>query len=265
MLVDSHAHLDFNKLSSNFSKVIENAIENNISSILSINTKLKDFENLYKLVKKYNSIWCSVGEHPCNIDKNNIPTKEKILSYINEKVIGIGETGIDLNYSSKNIEYQFQSFKNHIDASLDSNLPLIIHLRKSENELMNFLINENKKNKLKVVMHCFTGSLNLLKKCLDNDFYISLSGIITFKNAIDLQNIVKNIPFDKLLVETDSPFLPPVPFRGRINEPAYLHHTVLFLSSLLNIDYKELSQKTSNNFYNIFTKANKYERIIYES
>lgn len=265
MLVDSHAHLDFNKLSSNFSKIIENAIENNISSILSINTKLKDFENLYKLVKKYNSIWCSVGEHPCNIDKNNIPTKEKILSYINEKVIGIGETGIDLNYSSKNIEYQFQSFKNHIDASLDSNLPLIIHLRKSENELMNFLINENKKNKLKVVMHCFTGSLNLLKKCLDNDFYISLSGIITFKNAIDLQNIVKNIPFDKLLVETDSPFLPPVPFRGRINEPAYLHHTVLFLSSLLNIDYKELSQKTSNNFYNIFTKANKYERIIYES
>ena len=264
MLVDSHAHLDFHKLSSNFDNIINNAKENNISSILSINTRLDNFENLYKLINKYRSIWCSVGEHPCNINKNNIPTKKDILSHINEKVIGIGETGIDLNYSSSNIQFQFESFKNHIDASLDSNLPLIIHLRKSEKELMNFLINENKKNKLKVVMHCFTGSLDLLKKCIDNDFNISISGIITFKNALNLQNIVKNIPIDKLLVETDSPFLPPVPFRGKTNEPAYLHYTVLFLSSILNISYQELSEITYNNFYNIFTKATKYERIIYE-
>ena len=128
MLIDSHAHLDFDKLSSNIENIINNAKENSISSILSINTRLVNFENLYKLIKKYRSIWCSVGEHPCNISKNNIPTKKEILSYINEKVVGIGETGIDLYYSSNNIQFQFESFKNHIDASLDSNLPLIIHL-----------------------------------------------------------------------------------------------------------------------------------------
>ena len=265
MLIDSHAHLDFKDISLDFDNIIKNAIKNDIASILSINTKLKDFNKLYNLIKNYKSIWCTVGEHPCNINKANIPSKEKILSYINEKVIGIGETGLDLYYSSENIEYQFQSFKNHIDASLDANLPLIIHLRNSENDLMNFLIKENKKNKLKVIMHCFAGSFDLLNICLDNDFYISISGIVTFRNAKNLQTVIKNIPINRLLIETDSPYLTPVPYRGKTNEPSYIRHTALFLSSLLNIDFEYLSKTTTDNFYNIFTKAIKYESIVHEN
>ena len=264
MLVDSHAHLDFEEISSNFHNIIKNANINNISSILAINTRLENFNKLYKQIKNYKSIWCSIGEHPCNINIDNIPTKDKILSYINDKVIGIGETGIDLYYTDKNIEHQFVSFKNHIDASIEAKLPLIIHLRNSENELMNFLVQENKKNELKVVMHCFTGTEKLLKKCLDNNFYISLSGIVTFNNSKNLQNLIKTIPIDKIIIETDSPFLSPVPYRGKRNQPSYIYNTAIFLSSLLNINFEEFANITTNNFYKIFTKATKYERIVYE-
>lgn len=265
MLIDSHAHLDSDILISSFNEIIKNAIINNISSILTINTKLDNFNKLYNLIKDYNSIWCSVGEHPNYIKNDNIPTTKEILNLINNKVIGIGETGIDLYYSDDQIDYQFESFKNHIDASIESNLPLIIHLRNSENELMNFLIKENKKTKLKVVFHCFTGSMNLLRKCLDNDFFISISGIVTFKNSSELQNTVKNIPLNKLLIETDSPYLAPMPNRGKNNQPSYIKFTADFLSQLLNINFEELSERTTQNFYDFFTKAIKYEKISHES
>ncbi|MBI28834.1 MAG: hypothetical protein CMI95_02940 [Pelagibacteraceae bacterium] len=263
-LIDSHAHLDKDSSSEYFFNIIKNSIDNNISSILAINTKISEFDKLYNLVKDYKSIWCSIGEHPCNINKNNIPSKKLILSKINDKVIGIGETGIDLYYTKNEINSQFEAFNNHIEASAETGLPLIIHLRNSEQELMNLLQNKNKQKKLNVVMHCFTGSYELLKKCLDNDFYISISGIITFKKSYELQDIVKKIPLNRLLLETDSPFLAPVPKRGKKNEPSYLIYTAEYLSSLLNIDFIELSSKTNDNFYNLFTKAIKYERIIYE-
>ena len=265
MLIDSHAHLDSDLLFPNFKSIIKNTNDNKISSILSINTKLTNFNIWYELIKNYKSIWCSVGEHPNYINANNIPTTKNILNLINEKVVGIGETGIDLYYSLDQIDFQFQAFKNHIDASIISNLPLIIHIRNSENELIDFLIKENKNNKLNVVIHCFTGSDNFLTKCLDNDFYISISGIVTFKKSINLQNTIKRIPLNKLLIETDSPFLSPVPKRGKTNEPSYLKFTANFLSSLLNIYYEDLCSITSENFYNLFTKAIKYERISYES
>ena len=265
MLIDSHAHLDSDSLISDFKTIIKNTNDNNISSILSINTKLSNFNTLYQLIKNYKSIWCSVGEHPNYINVDNIPTTEEILNFINDKVIAIGETGIDLYYSSDQIDFQFQAFKNHIDASIISNLPLIIHLRNSENELIDFLIRENKNKKLKVVIHCFTGSNIFLTKCLDNDFYISISGIVTFKKSLDLQNAVKKIPLNRLLIETDSPFLAPIPNRGKTNEPSYLKFTANFISSLLDIDYEELSSVTSENFYNLFTKAIKYEKIFYEN
>ena len=265
MLIDSHAHLDFDELSENLPNIVKNANYNKISSILSINTKLNEFNKLFNLIKKYKSIWCSVGEHPCNININNIPNKNDIISLINNKVIAIGETGLDLYYSSKNFEYQLESLKNHIDASIETNLPLIIHQRNSENELMNFLIKENINNNLKVIMHCFTGSSEMLTKCLDNDFFISISGIITFKNSYDLKNIICNIPINKLLIETDSPFLSPVPNRGKTNEPSNVYYTAKFLSNLFKIQFDNFCEQTTNNFYKLFTKAIKYESIIYES
>ncbi len=265
MFVDSHAHLDKDISSININNIVENSNINHVSSILSINTRISRFNELYQLIKNYNSIWCTVGEHPCNITKDLIPSKDLILSKINEKVIGIGETGIDLHYSKNNIKYQIESLKNHIDASRISNLPIIIHMRDSENELMKILCEENKKNKLKLVMHCFTGSKELLHKCIDQDFYISISGIVTFKKSIDLQNLIKDIPSNRLLIETDSPFLSPVPFRGKQNEPSYIIHTAQYISSILGIDILILANTTSDNFYKLFNKAIKYEKIKYES
>ena len=265
MFVDSHAHLDKDISSTNINNIVKNSNKNNVSSILSINTKISEFDQLYKLIKNYNSIWCSVGEHPCNIRKDFIPSKDLILSKINKKVIGIGETGIDLYYSKNNIDFQIESLKNHIDASIESDLPIIIHMRDSENELMEILCKENHKNKLKLVMHCFLGSKELLNKCLDQDFYISISGIVTFKKSFDLQNLIKDIPLNRLLIETDSPFLSPVPYRGKQNEPSYIIHTADYISSILDIDISIIANTTSDNFYNLFSKAKKYEKIHYES
>ena len=266
MFVDSHAHLDFKDLKQNLSKIINNAIENKISSILSICTKIDQFENLLNLINNYNSIWSSIGEHPCNISKNNIPKTETIISRAkNYKVIAIGETGLDFYYTKDNIDYQYESFKNHLDASIKTNLPLIIHLRNSEKETMEFLTKENKKNKLKVIMHCFTGNKKTLFECLNNNFYISLSGIVTFKNAYHLQDLLKNIPLDKLLLETDSPYLSPMPLRGKINEPSNIRHIAKFLSSKLNISEENIGKYTTENFYKIFSKAKKYNHIDHEN
>ena len=138
-------------------------------------------------------------------------------------------------------------------------------MRDSENELMEILCKENHKNKLKLVMHCFLGSKELLNKCLDQDFYISISGIVTFKKSFDLQNLIKDIPLNRLLIETDSPFLSPVPYRGKQNEPSYIIHTSDYISSILDIDISIIANTTSDNFYNLFSKAKKYEKIHYES
>ena len=266
MLIDSHAHLDIINTKIDILPIINRANNKNVSSILSINTKIDNFDTHYKKIKNYKSIWFTVGEHPCNINKNNIPSKEKILKYLSKpKVIGVGETGLDFYYSKKYMDSQYKSLKNHIDASLLTDLPLIIHLRNSEKELIDFLINENKKNQLKVVMHCFNCSKNSLIKCLDNNFFISLSGIVTFKNAKDLQDLVKFIPLNRLLLETDSPFLTPSPKRGEMNEPCNIHYIALFISNLIKIDLAKLAKYTSNNFYKLFSKAIKYDNISYEN
>ena len=266
MLIDSHAHLDFEKLRSDLKNIILNANKNNISSILSINTKIDQFENLYNLIYNYQSIWCSIGEHPCNINNLNIPNFETILSYTNKKkVIAIGETGLDFYHSVEFKDHQYQSLQNHIEASYKSNLPLIIHQRNSEKELLTYLTKENKNKKIKVLMHCFTGNKNYLFNCLDNDFFVSLGGIVTFKSSSELQNLVHNIPLSKLLIETDAPFLSPVPYRGKVNEPANVFYIAKFLSSLLNIKFDNFVNKINDNFYQLFTKAIKYENIEYEN
>ena len=266
MFVDSHAHLDFKDLKNNFTKIFDNSIKNKISSILTICTKINEFQILTHLINKYNSIWCSIGEHPCNILKNNIPNT-KIITDLSDhyKVIAIGETGLDFYYTKDNTDFQYESFNNHLEASIKTNLPLIIHLRNSEKETMEFLTKENKKNNLKVIMHCFTGNKKTLFECLNNNFYISLSGIVTFKNAYDLQNLLKNIPLDKLLLETDSPYLSPVPLRGKINEPSNIRHIAKYISSKLNISEENIGKYTTENFYKVFSKAKKYNQISHEN
>ncbi len=265
-MIDSHCHLNFDVLAKNFSQIINNAKKKNITSILSINTKMKDFYSHYELIKNYNSIFLSCGQHPDNVNENNIvSSKDLILMSKNNKVIGIGETGIDLYHSSEHIKSQYKSFENHIEACMQTKLPLIIHQRNSENEIIEILSNY-KNNLLPLVMHCFTGSKRLRDFCIESNYYISLSGIVTFKNATDLRDIVKDIPLNLLLIETDSPFLTPVPFRGiKSNEPSFVYYIGKYLSDFFGISIEEFEKITDNNFYTLFKKAIRYKEILNEN
>jgi len=261
-MIDSHCHLNFDSLSENFNSIINRARENNITAILSINTKPEEFESHYQLISRYKSIFISYGLHPGNVNNFNVPTANNLKLYSEySRVIGIGETGLDFYHSQEFKSEQFTSFENHIECSYETNLPLIIHQRNSEKEIIDVLNNYHKSKTLKVVFHCFTGSSKLISFCLDNEFYISLSGIVTFKNANNLREVIKNFPLKQILIETDSPFLAPIPFRGKINEPSYVNYISKYLSNFFNISQKEFNKITDNNFYNLFSKAIRYSEI----
>jgi len=261
-VIDSHCHLNFHSLKDNFENIINNIKKNNISSVLSINTNPKEFEDHLNLIKKYKSIYISYGMHPENINDKTIFNVNQIIDNCkNDKVIGIGETGLDFYHSIKFKKKQYEIFENHIEASIINNLPLIIHQRNSENEIIELITFYLKKHKLSLVFHCFTGSKKLFDFCMDNNFYISLSGIITFKNADELRKTIKDINKNYLLIETDSPFLTPVPMRGKINQPSYVKFTAEFLAKFFNISIVDLIKITDDNFYNLFSKAKRYNNF----
>ncbi len=246
-MIDSHCHLNFDNLSKDFSSIIERAKENNITAILSINTNPDKFESHYQLINKHQSLFISYGLHPGNVNPFNVPSVDNLKFFCEyEQVVGIGETGLDFYRSAEHKSEQYQSFENHIECSYETNLPLIIHQRNSEKEIIDVLKNYQKSKPLKVVFHCFTGSAKLRSFCLDNEFYISLSGIITFKNANDLREVIIDFPLQQILIETDSPFLAPVPFRGKMNEPSYVKYISEYLS----------------NFFKYFSKKNLIKSLI---
>ena len=254
-MIDSHCHLDFPKLKNNFNSIIQNSKKNKLKTILTINTDPNKFNDHLDLIKDYNNIYISYGLHPDYIDNDSVFSVNKILSFCKHpKVIGIGETGLDLYHSTKFIKKQKDIFENHILSSIESKLPLIIHQRNSENEIIDVLKNYKEKN-LSIVFHCFTGSKKLLKFCIENNYYVSISGIITFNNAKELRETAKYIPLNSLLLETDSPFLSPVPMRGKANEPSFIKFTFEYLSNFFNIPINELIKLTDNNFYKLFSKA----------
>ena len=260
-MIDSHCHLDFKSISNNLENIINKSIKNKLTSILSINTDPDKFNDHLKLISKYDGIYISYGLHPCNVnsmDQNSILNFDKYCN--NPIVIGIGETGIDLYQSKNYLKEQIFIFEKHIEASIKYNLPLIVHQRNSENEIINILKNYLNLN-LKVVFHCFTGSSNLIQFCLDNNFYISLSGIVTFKNANDLRNSIKKFPLRLILIETDSPFLAPVPMRGKTNEPSYIKYTAEYLSDYFDLDFEKFIEITDNNFFNLFNKSNRDNQL----
>ena len=254
-MIDSHCHLNFNKIANNIDQIIKNSKVNNVTSILSINTNPLKFTEHLNLIKNYKGVYISYGLHPCEITSFEQLHLLDFDKYLNDpNVVGIGETGIDLFHSQNYYKEQIQSFEMHIEASIKHNIPIIIHQRNSENEIINILKNYINNN-LKLVFHCFAGSNYLLDFCLQNKFYISLSGIVTFKNAINLRNTIKNFPLEYILIETDSPFLAPVPMRGKDNEPSYIKYTAEYLSKFYNLSFDEFEKITDNNFFNLFTKA----------
>ena len=251
-MIDSHCHLDHEPLFSDLDDVIKRSKDIGIKKILTICTTLNSYKKIIEIVKKDEIIYGTFGIHP-HETSDNLVTSELIKSNINnnKKIIGIGETGLDFYYNNSKKEDQIISFKEHIKASIDLNIPLIVHSRNSEVETFQIL-NDYKKENLKILMHCFTGSKKFSDKLLNLNAYFSASGIITFKNSIDIQKTFKLIPLDKLLIETDSPFLAPIPNRGKKNEPSFIKYTAEKLAILKDISIDDLIKITSLNFNKLF-------------
>jgi len=251
-MIDSHCHLDHEPLFENIDAVLKRSKEVGIEKLLTICTTLESFEKIKILVKKDDIIYGTYGIHPHEA-KNDIITSDLIINEVrqNKKIIGIGETGLDFYYNHSDKDDQIKSFEKHIKASIKLSLPLIIHSRNAENETLE-IFNKHKKDNLKILMHCFTGSKKFAEDLLALGAFFSASGIITFKNSLDLQETFKFIPLDKLLIETDSPYLAPVPNRGKKNEPSFVKFTAQKLSEIKNISKIELVKITTDNFNKLF-------------
>ena len=251
-MIDSHCHLDHEPLYENLSDIISRSKNVGITKLLTICTTFESFENIKTIVKKDQMIYGTYGIHPHETATNQVD-KQTIIRSINEneKIIGIGETGLDFFYNHSDRDKQINSFKAHIEASIELDKPIIIHSREAEKETFEIL-NSYKNMNLKILMHCFTGSLEFSKKLLTLDAFFSASGIITFNNSTELQNTFKTIPLEKLLVETDSPFLAPIPMRGKKNEPSFIKYTLEKLSILKDTSVEKMSEITTDNFNKLF-------------
>ena len=253
-MIDSHCHLDHEPLFSDLDNVIQRSKNIGIEKLLTISTSIESFSRVKEIVNKDEMIYGTIGIHPHETDNNSIDSDFIVKNLRdNKKIIGIGETGLDFYYNNSDKHKQIKSFKIHIEASLKTNVPLIIHSRNAEETTFDIL-NEYKDRKLKILMHCFTGSQKFAEKLLDFNSFFSASGIITFKNAEDLQQTFKFLPLDRILIETDSPFLAPVPNRGKKNEPSFIDFTATKLAEIKDIKKTELTNITTNNFNNLFSK-----------
>ncbi len=253
-MIDSHCHLDHEPLFSDLNNVIQRSKKVGIKKLLTISTSLESFLRVKEIVYKDEMIYGTIGIHPHETNKNEINSEfiKKCLKE-NKKIIGIGETGLDFYYNNSDKKSQVDSFRIHIEASLKTNVPLIIHSREAEKETFDIL-NDYKDQKLKILMHCFTGSQEFANKLLELNAFFSASGIITFKNATALQETFRSLPLNKILIETDSPFLAPVPNRGKKNEPSFIDFTASKLAEIKSIEKSKIIQITSDNFNNLFFK-----------
>jgi len=251
-MIDSHCHLDHSPLIENLDKIISRSKEVGIEKLLTISTTSKSFINIINLINLDPIIYGTFGIHPHETDKE-ILSKEKIILKVksNDRIIGVGETGLDFYYNNSNKENQIKSFNNHIEAALNLDIPIIVHSRNAENETLEVL-EYYKNKKLKILMHCFTGSKIFAEKLMKFNTFFSASGIITFSNSLDLQNTFKIIPLNRLLIETDSPFLAPIPMRGKKNEPSFIKYTLEKLSIIKNIQINDLDKITTYNFNKLF-------------
>ena len=254
MYIDSHCHINFPELNQKIDEVLTNMKNNNISHALCVSVTLDKINEILDLTKKYSNIYASVGVHPDyeNIQEPDIDTLFKYSK--DEKVVAIGETGLDYFRLKGDLSWQRDRFRTHIQAAIKSKLPLIIHTRNAQDDTIS-IMKEEGANSATGVMHCFTESYEMAKKAIDQGFYISFSGIITFKNAETLRETVKKIPIENILIETDSPYLAPVPNRGKLNEPSNVKYVAEKIAELKGISVEEVAEITTNNFFKLFTKC----------
>ncbi|MEW4466983.1 TatD family hydrolase [Parasphingorhabdus sp. JC815] len=256
MLVDSHCHLNYKGLVEEQGAVLDRARKSGVTAMLNISTRESEWRDIVATAERESDVWSSIGIHPHEADAHpDIDLAKLVDEAQHERVIAIGETGLDYYYDHSDRERQKQSFRTHIHAARETGLPIIVHTRDAEEDTAAIMMEEMEKGAFTGVIHCFTASEDFARKALDLGLYISISGIVTFKNAKDLQATAAKLPLDRLLIETDAPFLAPVPHRGKTGEPAFVADTARFLAELRGESYTELSETTAQNFYHLFNKA----------
>ena len=260
MLVDSHCHLDFPDYAGDVDGVVMRARAAGVGTCLSIGTELSRFAAVRAVAERFPDVWCSVGVHPHEAKKELLDDAAPLLAETGHpKVVGIGETGLDYYYEHSPRRPQMQNFRAHIAASRQSGLPVVVHTRDADDDTIAVLEDEMGKGAFTGLIHCFTGTQRLAEASLALGLYISVSGIATFKNSGSLRDVIKSVPLDRLLVETDAPFLAPVPHRGKTNEPAFVVHTARMLAGLKEVSEAELAAATTENFFRLFRKVKRPE------
>jgi len=255
MFIDSHCHINFSELSERMDEVLDNMRKNQVTHALCVSVNLESFYQIQELAEKYPHIYASVGVHPDH-ESETEPTVEKLVQLAQHpKVVAIGETGLDYFRLKGDLEWQRERFRTHIRAAKDCFKPLIIHTRESAVDTLRIMAEEGAAE-IGGVMHCFTETLDVALAAIDMNFYISFSGIVTFKNAHIIKEVAKKIPLERMLIETDSPYLAPMPFRGKLNQPAYVKHVAEEIANLRGISAAEVGQVTSNNFNTLFLYGN---------
>jgi TatD DNase family protein len=256
MFVDSHCHLDFPDFGPELDAVVRRAREAGVGTMLTIGTRLSAFEGVRAIAERYDDIWCSVGVHPheAAVEPLN-EAKALVERAAHPRVVGIGEAGLDYFYEHSPRDDQIRNFRAHIAASREMQLPLIVHARDADDDLCEILREETARGAFPGLIHCFSSTAKLAQTALEIGFYVSISGIVTFKKADELRTIVATVPIERLLVETDAPYLAPMPHRGKRNEPAFVKNTADIVARLKGVDVALLEQATTDNFFRLFTKA----------
>jgi TatD DNase family protein len=254
MLIDSHCHLDFPDFASERDRIVARARAAGVRRLITISTLVSKFDDIRALAKTYDDVFCTVGTHPMNAKDEQVSVDELVKLSAYEKCVGIGEAGLDYHYDDTPRDIAAQVFRTHIAAARETGLPLVIHARDADDDMVTILEDETGKGAFKAVLHCFTSTRRLAEAGLSLGFYVSFSGIVTFKNSHELRDIAHDVPNDRLLVETDAPFLAPVPHRGRRNEPAYVAETAKVLAEVKGISTTDLAAITTANVLRLFSK-----------
>lgn len=256
MIIDSHCHLNFPQLDGDLEGVRSRAKAAGVDLMLTIGTKLREFDRVREIAEAAPEVYCSVGVHPHEAEQERINTAQPLVTISQHpKVVGIGETGFDFYYDNAPRDAQEEVFRLHVEACQETGLPIIIHTRDADRETGDLLTEAYKEKPFGGVLHCFTGGWELASRAIDIGFYVSFSGILTFKNSQAIRDVAAQVPMDRLLVETDAPFLAPVPHRGQTNEPSYVIHTLGCLAEVKGVSTEEMARQTTENFFRLFSKV----------
>jgi TatD DNase family protein len=256
MIVDSHCHLDFEEFSADRDAIVRRAKEAGVGVMVTISTRVKQFDRIREIVDAYDNVFGSVGTHPHNADEElDVSAEDLIRIAEHHKIVAIGEAGLDYHYDHAPRDTQAQGFRTHIAAARETGLPLVIHAREADDDMIRILEEESAKGTFPAVLHCYSSGLELARRGVALGFYVSFSGILTFKNSQNVRDIAMDVPEDRIIVETDAPYLAPAPHRGRTNEPAYTVHTAQVLADVRGWTLEQAARQTTENFARLFKKV----------